>query len=90
MYSWYQVAQRTEKVYDRLVAEQPRELANILLRLRSCGPYAGWLFCVIALGMFLLWKFWEWVFFLFVLIQGLSRRKYGDIKRNQIKTETIN
>lgn len=60
MYSWYQVMERTVKVYDR-VAELPElTLLERLRRYFGAGVFFGWLCCMIAALAYLLWRFLEW------------------------------
>jgi hypothetical protein len=47
MYSWRDVARRTEAVYDAMPAAP--SLTKRLRRYRSCGPFAGLLGCAVAL-----------------------------------------
>jgi len=49
MYSWDDVAERTEKVYERIMTEEPDEpLLNRLQLYYSLGPVAGVLACVLV------------------------------------------
>jgi phosphatidylinositol glycan class A protein len=59
MYSWDDVAERVEKVYER--AHRTRDTMNgRLARLRTCGVFAGVLFCAVAAVDYL---YWRWVEF---------------------------
>ncbi|EPS67605.1 hypothetical protein M569_07169, partial [Genlisea aurea] len=58
LYSWHDVAKRTEIVYDcarRCCLDQESVLER-LPRYLCCGTWAGKLFCVVMIIDFLLWK----------------------------------
>ena len=58
MYSWDDVAARLEPVYD--LAHRPRDTMNgRMARLRTCGVFAGWLFCAVAAVDYLYWRWLE-------------------------------
>jgi len=61
MYSWYEVAERTEVVYDRLLDEDRLPLIERLRRFYGCGLWAGKIFCLVATVGYLMWKFYEWL-----------------------------
>ncbi|ELT92127.1 hypothetical protein CAPTEDRAFT_228243 [Capitella teleta] len=48
LYTWQNVAMRTEKVYNAMAEEPEIELRDRLLRYSQCGPVAGKIFIVIA------------------------------------------
>jgi phosphatidylinositol glycan class A protein len=60
-YDWNNVAERTEKVYDRIIREEPWPLLERLRRHYGCGPWAGKLFCMIVVLGFFVWQFLEWI-----------------------------
>ena len=58
MYSWDDVAARLETVYD--LAHRTRDTMNgRMARLRTCGVFAGWLFCAVAAVDYLYWRWLE-------------------------------
>ena len=58
MYSWEDVASRLETVYAR--AHATRDTMNgRMARLRTCGVFAGWLFCAVAAVDYLYWRWLE-------------------------------
>jgi phosphatidylinositol glycan class A protein len=58
MYSWDDVAARLETVYAR--AHATRDTMNgRMARLRTCGVFAGWLFCAVAAVDYLYWRWLE-------------------------------
>lgn len=61
MYSWYDVAERTEIVYDRLLDEERVPLIERLRRFYSCGLWAGKIFCVVVAVGYLMLKIYEWL-----------------------------
>lgn len=60
MYSWFDVAQRTEIVYDRLLREERVPFIERLRRFYACGLWAGKIFCVIVALAYLFWQILEW------------------------------
>ncbi|KAL0091227.1 hypothetical protein F4703DRAFT_1971168 [Phycomyces blakesleeanus] len=62
MYSWSNVAERTEKVYDSISQSQPSPLIERLRRYYGCGLYAGKIFCMVMALDYLFWRFLEFVF----------------------------
>ncbi|GBG71325.1 hypothetical protein CBR_g8747 [Chara braunii] len=60
MYSWQDVAERTERVYDMVAHAKDDTLLDRLGRYYNCGPWAGKLFCLVAAVGVLLLKFLEW------------------------------
>ncbi|XP_020698377.2 phosphatidylinositol N-acetylglucosaminyltransferase subunit A [Dendrobium catenatum] len=62
LYSWQDVAKRTEVVYDRALLCSDVSLLQRLPRYLKCGPWAGKLFCLVMMINFLLWQllqFWQ-------------------------------
>lgn len=55
LYSWHDVAKRTEIVYDRAVRCSNQNLLERLSRYLTCGTWAGKLFCLVMIIDFLLW-----------------------------------
>ncbi|VVB04931.1 unnamed protein product [Arabis nemorensis] len=55
LYSWQDVAKRTEIVYDRALKCSNRNLLERLSRFLSCGAWAGKLFCMVMIVDYLLW-----------------------------------
>ncbi|EEB09659.1 pig-A [Schizosaccharomyces japonicus yFS275] len=60
MYSWLDVAQRTERVYDHMYLEKPLPLIDRLKLYYGCGQWAGKLFCFVMAIDYLLMVFLEW------------------------------
>ncbi|XP_061698152.1 phosphatidylinositol N-acetylglucosaminyltransferase subunit A isoform X3 [Syngnathoides biaculeatus] len=62
LYTWRNVAERTEKVYDRVCGEEVLPLDRRLQRLRThCGPVAGTIFAFVAVLDFLFLLFLRWM-----------------------------
>ena len=60
MYSWDDVAERTEHVYDQ-ISEMPRlPFIERLKRYYGCGAWAGKLFSMVVALDFLVWQFICW------------------------------
>jgi phosphatidylinositol glycan class A protein len=55
MYSWHSVAERTERVYERVMAAPRPSLGERILKYHACGPWAGKLFCLVIALDFLVW-----------------------------------
>jgi len=56
MYSWHDIASRTEQVYNEISSRSPLPLIDRLKRYYGCGAWAGKLFCLlVALDFLLLW-----------------------------------
>ncbi|KAI8562904.1 hypothetical protein RHMOL_Rhmol03G0071700 [Rhododendron molle] len=55
LYSWHNVAKRTEIVYDRALRCSNQNLLERLSRYLTCGAWAGKLFCLVMVIDFLLW-----------------------------------
>ncbi|XP_049848337.1 uncharacterized protein LOC126314407 [Schistocerca gregaria] len=60
MYSWIDIAKRTEIVYDRLMNEEPYPLIERLCRFHNCGEWAGKLFVVVAATVYIMCQILEW------------------------------
>ncbi|XP_053732614.1 phosphatidylinositol N-acetylglucosaminyltransferase subunit A isoform X1 [Synchiropus splendidus] len=62
LYTWRNVAERTEKVYDKVSGEEVLPLDRRLRRLRShCGPVAGSFFAFFAILDFLFLLMLQWL-----------------------------
>lgn len=62
LYTWRNVAERTEKVYDRVSKEDVLPLDRRLQRLLThCGPVAGYIFAFFAILDYLLLLFLQWL-----------------------------
>ncbi|KAK1302394.1 hypothetical protein QJS10_CPB12g00465 [Acorus calamus] len=55
LYSWHDVARRTEVVYDRTLRCPNENLLQRLSRYLVCGTWAGKLFCLVMILDFLFW-----------------------------------
>ncbi|KAF7730546.1 Phosphatidylinositol N-acetylglucosaminyltransferase gpi3 subunit [Apophysomyces ossiformis] len=62
MYSWTNVAERTEKVYDAISQTQNAPLIERLRRYYGCGLYAGKIFCMVMALDYLFWVLLEFLF----------------------------
>ncbi|KAI8924281.1 hypothetical protein BC831DRAFT_402716 [Entophlyctis helioformis] len=60
MYSWADVAQRTEEVYRNVMENDHVSLAERLQRYNGCGIFAGKLAAMIMAVNYLFWLFLEW------------------------------
>eukprot|EP00842_Homolaphlyctis_polyrhiza_P001709 jgi/Hompol1/2539/HPOL_002949-RA len=60
MYSWADVAARTEEVYRSVMEISRLPLAERLMRYNGCGVFAGKLAVMIMAVDFLIWIFLEW------------------------------
>ncbi|XP_024399480.1 phosphatidylinositol N-acetylglucosaminyltransferase subunit A [Physcomitrium patens] len=60
LYSWMDVAKRTEVVYDQALRSEDDDLLLRLGRYYACGPWAGKLFCLVAVVNYIVWCFLEW------------------------------
>jgi phosphatidylinositol glycan class A protein len=61
MYSWSDVAVRTELVYAQVASKPPPTLAERLLKYSTVGPFAGILVCLLVLAMHVMWRVCEWL-----------------------------
>ncbi|KAL9230353.1 hypothetical protein vseg_005716 [Gypsophila vaccaria] len=62
LYSWHDVAMRTEIVYHRALQCAEQTLLERLSRYLACGAWAGKLFCLVMIVNYLFWCFlqlWE-------------------------------
>ncbi|CAO3634077.1 unnamed protein product [Cunninghamella blakesleeana] len=62
MYSWSNVTERTEKVYDLISQTQVSPFIERLRRYYGCGLYAGKIFCMVIALDYLFWLFLEFIF----------------------------
>mgnify|MGYP001032329287 CR=1 FL=1 len=62
MYSWNDVAERTERVYRETMKMEPLPLIERLRRYYGCGVWAGKLLCIIVAIDFILYQLLEWLF----------------------------
>ncbi|KAI9299643.1 hypothetical protein BJ944DRAFT_46230, partial [Cunninghamella echinulata] len=62
MYSWSNVTERTEKVYELISQTQVSPLIERLRRYYGCGLYAGKIFCMVIALDYLFWVFLEFIF----------------------------
>ena len=62
MYSWTNVAMRTERVYDGITQAELPDLMERLKRYYGCGVWAGKLFVICAVVDYLLWWVLEMLF----------------------------
>ncbi|NP_001169463.1 Phosphatidylinositol N-acetylglucosaminyltransferase subunit A-like [Zea mays] len=61
LYSWDDVAKRTEIVYDRAMESPTTNLLDRLPRYLTCGSWAGKLFCLVMIINYLLWRLLEFL-----------------------------
>jgi len=61
LYSWDDVAKRTEIVYDRAMQSSTTNLLDRLPRYLTCGSWAGKLFCIVMVINYLLWRLLEFL-----------------------------
>ncbi|KAH7415294.1 hypothetical protein KP509_14G036500 [Ceratopteris richardii] len=61
LYSWADVAKRTEVVYDHAVDASNEDFLQRLSRYYECGPWAGKLFCFVVILDFIIWNLLEWL-----------------------------
>lgn len=61
MYSWSDVAERTEKVYEKMLLGRKLPLIERLRRYYGCGVWAGKLFCIVVVVNYLFMIFLEWL-----------------------------
>ncbi|KAL2621174.1 hypothetical protein R1flu_001379 [Riccia fluitans] len=60
LYSWPDVAQRTERVYHHAMNTENEDLLERLSRYNACGPWAGKLFCLVVIIDYIFWHFLQW------------------------------
>ncbi|RLN36517.1 phosphatidylinositol N-acetylglucosaminyltransferase gpi3 subunit isoform X1 [Panicum miliaceum] len=61
LYSWDDVAKRTEIVYDRAMQSPTTNLLDRLPRYLTCGSWAGKLFCIVMIINYLVWRLLEFL-----------------------------
>ncbi|KAG9324491.1 hypothetical protein KVV02_006085 [Mortierella alpina] len=61
MYSWVNVAERTEKVYDAILQTRDPPLIERLRSYYGCGVFVGKLFCIMIALDYLFWVYLEWI-----------------------------
>ncbi|KDN49184.1 glycosyltransferase family 4 protein [Tilletiaria anomala UBC 951] len=61
MYSWSDAAERLEKVYDHVIVKETVDPVTRLRNYYSCGPIAGFVFCIIVVVDMLHLKLLEWL-----------------------------
>jgi len=61
MYSWRNVAERTEKVYNKISKNETSTVVERLKRYRSAGPFAGLIFCLIVLVDYIVYAIISWL-----------------------------
>ena len=61
MYSWYNVAERTERIYYDIIDLPEPPLIERLSRYYGCGLIAGKLFCMVVAINFLMSVIFEWI-----------------------------
>lgn len=62
MYSWMDVASRTERVYQSVLDGERIPIIERLRRYYGCGVWAGKLFCCVIVCNYLMSFFWEWLY----------------------------
>ena len=62
MYSWSDVAERTEKVYSKVLKNQNSTLLEKFVKYNGCGIIAGKISILIIALNHLLYLFLEWIF----------------------------
>jgi phosphatidylinositol glycan class A protein len=62
MYTWHDVAKRTDEVYKTVMRLQNPSLADRFERCHSCGLFAGKFAVMIIAVNYLLWMFLEWLY----------------------------
>ncbi|BBN14899.1 phosphatidylinositol N-acetylglucosaminyltransferase subunit A [Marchantia polymorpha subsp. ruderalis] len=60
LYSWPDVAERTETVYTHAMNTENEDLLQRLERYYACGPWAGKLFCLVVIMDYIFWHFLQW------------------------------
>lgn len=60
-YSWLNVAERTEAVYDSIKSNRKPSLALRLMRYSTAGAFAGVAACVLVTLMHIMWLICEWI-----------------------------
>ena len=65
MYSWSDVAQRTEKVYASVIMDQrarPKSLMERMVKYNGCGIVSGKISCILVAMDVLFYWILEWLF----------------------------
>ncbi|KAF3500290.1 hypothetical protein F2Q69_00045832 [Brassica cretica] len=75
LYSWQDVAKRTEIVYDRALKCSNRNLLERLSRFLSCGAWAGKVFCMVMIIDYLLWRLLQFLQKAALKISNSSHKK---------------
>jgi phosphatidylinositol N-acetylglucosaminyltransferase subunit A len=85
MYSWMNIAERTEKVYYQMVDTPPLPLIERLRRYYGCGVWAGKLFCVVVVVNYMWWMLLEWLYprDQIDIMPDFNLRKYEELSKNQ-------
>ncbi len=86
MYSWPDVAERTEKVYDRMSRQEPSTITDRFKKYYDCGPWAGKLFCFLVAWAFLVYYVFEWLYpkEVFDIAIDFPTEKYSKTKKKQL------
>ncbi|KAJ1937184.1 Phosphatidylinositol N-acetylglucosaminyltransferase GPI3 subunit, partial [Kickxella alabastrina] len=84
MYSWHNVAERTERVYLKVVDAEEPPLIERFRRYYGCGLVAGKLFCLVAAVDFLIGVVlaWLWPRDQIEIARGFSKERYQEEIRN--------
>mmetsp|Transcript_19281 Transcript_19281/g.31558 ORF Transcript_19281/g.31558 Transcript_19281/m.31558 type:complete len:550 (+) Transcript_19281:126-1775(+) len=61
MYSWRDVAERTERVYDFVMPLSVPPLFDLLRRQYARGPWSGKCFCAVVILVYLFWCLLDWL-----------------------------
>lgn len=62
MYSWHDVAKRTDDVYQKVMLLEDPSLADRFEKYSNCGPIAGKFGVMIIAVNYIFWLFLEWFF----------------------------
>ncbi|KAJ1551419.1 hypothetical protein HK096_011396 [Nowakowskiella sp. JEL0078] len=62
MYSWQDVAHRTQMIYRDILTHPKLDLVDRFRRYERCGPWAGRFACVIVAALYMLWCVLEWIY----------------------------
>jgi len=60
MYSWHQIAERTETVYRKVLDLPCPSFLERLEKFYACGAFSGKLFTLVVVFDYVLWRFIEW------------------------------
>eukprot|EP01066_Platyproteum_vivax_P003316 Platyproteum_vivax@DN14214_c0_g1_i1.p1 len=61
MYSWRDVARRTEVVYTKVLQRPARPLLHRIRKMNQCGPFSGKCFLVMVIIDYIVWRILEWL-----------------------------